>query len=86
MRVLQESDEDKYKTQFSRYIKAGVGADDLEGVYTKAHAAIRESPVFEKKAAKENPNRDHKKYSAPRRSYAARKNRVKQILAARERA
>eukprot|EP00009_Paramoeba_aestuarina_P002365 CAMPEP_0201506610 /NCGR_PEP_ID=MMETSP0161_2-20130828/514_1 /ASSEMBLY_ACC=CAM_ASM_000251 /TAXON_ID=180227 /ORGANISM="Neoparamoeba aestuarina, Strain SoJaBio B1-5/56/2" /LENGTH=291 /DNA_ID=CAMNT_0047900759 /DNA_START=524 /DNA_END=1399 /DNA_ORIENTATION=+ len=86
MKVLQEADEDKYKSQFSRYIKAGLGADDLEGLYTKAHAAIRENPAFEKKAAKENPNRDHKKYATPRRSYAARKNRVKQILAAREKA
>jgi large subunit ribosomal protein L5e len=86
MRVLQESDDEKYKAQFSKYIKAGLGADDLEGMYTKAHAAIRENPVFEKKAVKEAPNRDHKKYSTPRRSYAARKNRVKQILAARAKA
>jgi len=83
MRSMQEEDEDKYKAHFSKYIAAGISADDLEGIYTKAHAAIRENPTFEKKAAKENPNRDHAKYATPRRSYTARKNRVKQILAAR---
>jgi len=83
MRSMKEEDEEKYNAHFSKYIKASVGPDDLEAMYTKAHAAIRENPVFEKKAVQENPNRDHKKYATPRRSYAARKNRVKQILAAR---
>lgn len=84
MKEMQEADDERYKAHFSKYVKAGVGADDLEAMYTKAHAAIRENPTFQKKAAQEAPNRDHKKYSTPRRTYAARKNRVKQILAARD--
>merc|ERR1719215_323856 len=83
MRLMKEEDEEKYSAHFSKYLKANLGPDDLESLYTKAHAAIRENPAFEKKAEEANPNRDHKKYSIPRRSYAARKNRVKQILAAR---
>jgi large subunit ribosomal protein L5e len=44
MKHLQEEDAEKYARQFSKYIKAGVGADDLEEMYTAAHAAIRANP------------------------------------------
>lgn len=44
MNLLQEEDEQKYKDQFSRYIGAGVGADDLEDLYRSVHAAIRANP------------------------------------------
>jgi large subunit ribosomal protein L5e len=43
MEQLSEKEED-YKRQFAKYIAAGVSADDLEDMYTKAHAAIRASP------------------------------------------
>ena len=35
MRHLIEEDEDAYKKQFARYIKAGVTADTMEGMYKK---------------------------------------------------
>merc|ERR1712013_791326 len=44
MRNLSEEDEEAYKKQFSRYIKLGVTPDSIEGMYTKAHAAIRADP------------------------------------------
>jgi len=44
MRRLQEEDEEAYQQQFKRYIDAGINADALEGLYTKAHAAIRADP------------------------------------------
>lgn len=44
MTKLQEEDEEKYEKHFSRYIKKGVAADDLEDLYTKVHAAIRADP------------------------------------------
>jgi large subunit ribosomal protein L5e len=44
MRKLLEDDEDAYKQQFSRYIKLGITPDELEGIYTSAHAAIRAEP------------------------------------------
>ncbi|KAJ2030105.1 60S ribosomal protein L5, partial [Coemansia sp. S2] len=56
MRTLKEEDEDRYKSQFSRFIKAGVAADDLEEMYAAAHKAIRADPVAkptEKKTAAE---------------------------------
>ncbi|KAJ2718396.1 60S ribosomal protein L5 [Coemansia sp. Benny D115] len=53
MRFLKEEDEERYNAQFSRFIKAGVNADDLEEMYANAHKAIRADPTFkptEKKA------------------------------------
>jgi len=44
MRLLKEEDEEKYKRYFSRYIKDGIGPDDLEEMYKKAHEAIRADP------------------------------------------
>lgn len=44
MRQLQEDNEEAYNLQFKRYIDAGITADSLEGVYSKAHAAIRADP------------------------------------------
>lgn len=41
--------------QFSQYIKNGITADRIEGIYEKAHAAIREDP-----SAKPKPKRDVK--------------------------
>jgi len=47
MREMQEEDEDKYNSHFSQYIKAGLGPDDLEGLYESVHQKIREDPVFQ---------------------------------------
>jgi large subunit ribosomal protein L5e len=44
MNKLQGEDEEAYNRQFKRYIDAGIGADDLEGQYTKAHEKIRADP------------------------------------------
>jgi len=52
MRTLQDEDEERYGKQFKRFVDAGLNADNLEAVYTKAHAAIRADP-FKKRDAKE---------------------------------
>jgi len=60
MRELIDEDEDAYKRQFSRYIKAGITADELEEIYKKAHASIRADPLpgpkKEKKVVKKRWN------------------------------
>jgi large subunit ribosomal protein L5e len=81
MRQLKERDDGSYEKHFSQYVKAGVTADDIEGLYKKAHAAIRENPVHEKKAPKENPDRAHRKHKQHRRSLAQQRNRINQKLA-----
>jgi large subunit ribosomal protein L5e len=45
MENLEEEDEEAYKKQFARFIAAGIGADDIEGLYAAAHKAIRADPL-----------------------------------------
>jgi large subunit ribosomal protein L5e len=52
MKELEGEDEEAYKRQFSRYIKLGIRADDIETLYKKAHENIRADPVYSKKAEK----------------------------------
>lgn len=52
MKELEGEDEEAYKRQFSRYIKLGIRADDIENLYKKAHANIRADPVYNKKPEK----------------------------------
>lgn len=75
MTHLQEEDEDAYKKQFSQFIKNGVTADSLEGVYKKTHAAIRENPVREATEKKEVKS---KRFNRKKMSLAQRRDRVKQ--------
>jgi large subunit ribosomal protein L5e len=48
-------DKEAYDRQFKRYQDAGISADDVEGVYQAAHAAIRKDPLI-KRGAKELGN------------------------------
>ena len=45
MKRLQGKNPDEYKSHFSRYLKVGLGPDDLENMYKSAHTAIREDPL-----------------------------------------
>ncbi|KAL1775908.1 60S ribosomal protein L5 isoform X2 [Sigmodon hispidus] len=66
MHYLMEEDEDAYKKQFSQYIKNNITP------HMKAHAALRENPVYEKK-----PKREVKKtWNRPKMSLAQKKDRV----------
>ncbi|XP_042230993.1 60S ribosomal protein L5-like [Homarus americanus] len=70
MRELMESDEDAYKKQFSRFIKLGVTADELEETYKKAHATIRSDPTPKPKPEKKVTK---KRWNAKRLTYDERK-------------
>jgi large subunit ribosomal protein L5e len=48
MKKLQKDDAAAYEKQFSRYVKAGIKAGDIENVYKNAHKAIRADPVAKK--------------------------------------
>lgn len=73
MKHLQEEDEDAFKKQFSRFIKNGVTADNMEAMYTKAHAAIRKDPEV-KPAPKKKVVK--KRWTAKKIGYDARKAKV----------
>jgi len=45
MKHLQENDEEGFQRHFKRYVDAGIGADDLEALYTEAHKQIRANPT-----------------------------------------
>jgi len=63
MTKLKENDPDSYKRQFGRYVKAGIKPEDLESLYTNAHAAIREEPF---KARLPTERGSHKKRTTPK--------------------
>lgn len=54
MKQLQDDDDEAYKKQFARFIKLGITSENMEEMYTKCHAAIREDP--------EHKAKDKKKY------------------------
>lgn len=81
MQTLLDDDEDAYKRQFATYKKEGIMPDMIEGMYTKAHAAIRADPS--PAAKKEKPEGyKPKSYRRPRMSIQQRKGRVAQQKAA----
>ncbi len=66
---------DKATLQFSQWTKTltAAGAASVQKLYEKIHSEIRKSPEFVKKAAKQNPNRDQKKFKAARLNAAKRR-------------
>jgi len=71
MREMQEDDEDNYKKHFSLYLENEIEADDIEELYEKVHAAIREDPSREKKPAFTAIDKSFKK--AVKKTYEERK-------------
>jgi len=93
MKKLAEEDDGAFKRQFARYIRAGLGADDLAGVYTKAHAAIRADPFKkrdplekgrfgDRKEPKKEEKFEKKNFKAVPISVKSRKARIRQKLMA----
>jgi large subunit ribosomal protein L5e len=80
MRTLQEDDEDIYKQVFSRYLAAGLSADDLEDMYKEAHLQIRANPVRAAKkytaAELEQFKKASRKYRPAKLTYDQRKEKV----------
>jgi len=89
MKKCQEDDDGSYEKQFSQYIAAGVGADDLEDMYEAAHKAIRANPSIARGATElgsfgtrsgAKPTIVKKRFSRKRSSLAQRKDRIRQKL------
>nr|CAI5817956.1 unnamed protein product [Callosobruchus analis] len=77
MKTLEDEDPEAFKRQFSRYIQAGINADQIETLYKNAHAAIRANPEHEKKPEKA-PLAKPKRWNRRKLTLAERKNRVAQ--------
>ena len=87
METLADDDEERYKSQFQKYIDDDIEADGLEDLYTEAHKAIREDP-FKKhesgapKKSKEEWKAESKKYRPVKLTLEGRKKRVQEKIAA----
>ncbi|XP_022966860.1 60S ribosomal protein L5-like [Cucurbita maxima] len=78
MRTLMEDEPEKYQTHFSEYIKKGIEADGIEGLYKKVHAAIRADPSVKK--SDKPPPKAHKRYNLKKLTYDERKARLVERL------
>jgi large subunit ribosomal protein L5e len=86
METLADDDEERYKSQFGKYVEDDIEADGLEELYSEAHAAIREDPF--KKAdgeeatkTKEEWKKESKKYRTAKSTKSEREERVKAKIA-----
>ncbi|XP_011006737.1 PREDICTED: 60S ribosomal protein L5-like [Populus euphratica] len=80
MRNLMEDEPEKYQSHFSEYIKRGIEPDNMEELYKKVHAAIREDPTA-KKSGKQLP-KEHKRYNLKKLTYEERKAKLVERLKA----
>jgi large subunit ribosomal protein L5e len=86
MEMLADDDEERYKSQFQKYIDDDIEADGVEELYAEAHKAIREDP-FKKadsdspKKSKEEWKKESLKYKSKKLTLAERKERVKTRIA-----
>lgn len=67
---------DSFKKQFATYLADGIGSDDIEEVYTNAHAAIREDPVFKPTDKSKDYKAESLKYRTRKLTYDQRKERI----------
>lgn len=77
MKLLEEEDPEAFKRQFSQYVKLGINADQIEGIYKNAHSAIRANPEAEK-VEKAPATEPRKRYTRRKLTSAERKDRVAQ--------
>lgn len=86
METLADDDEDRYKSQFQKYIDDDVEADGLEELYTEAHKAIRADP-FKKytsdapKKSKEEWKKESQKYRTKKLTKAEREKKIQARIA-----
>jgi large subunit ribosomal protein L5e len=79
MTKLKDEQPEKFNAQFSRYIKAGKGPEDIEKMWTEVHANIRKDPSYTKVVRNSAPKKVRK--NKVKKNNAQRKNRVAQKIA-----
>jgi large subunit ribosomal protein L5e len=87
METLADDDEERYKSQFNKYIENDVEADGLEELYTEAHAAIREDPFKKDEDESEKKDKEFwkaegKKHKTPKMTKEEKEQRIKEKIAA----
>ena len=85
MEGLADDDEERFQSQFQKYIEDDVEAEGLEDLYTEAHKAIREDP-FKKaesdapKKTKEEWKAESKKFKTPKSTKEQKQENVRQKI------
>lgn len=85
METLADDDEERYRSQFVKYIEDDIEAESLEEMYSDAHKAIREDP-FKKvegsgdKKSKEEWKAISKKYNTPKLTKAQKEENVQKKI------
>ncbi|ORY68687.1 60S ribosomal protein L5 [Pseudomassariella vexata] len=78
METLADDDEERYKSQFQKYIDDDIEADALEDLYSEAHAAIREDPF--KKYESDAPKKSKDEWKAESKKHKMTKSTKEQKL------
>jgi large subunit ribosomal protein L5e len=85
METLADEDEERFRSQFTKYVEEEIDAGDLEEIYQEAHKAIREDPF--KKDEDEEPKKskaewkaESKKFKVAKLTHAQRKARVQEKI------
>ena len=65
-----------FKKQFSAYLEDGIGSEDINEIYEKAHEAIREDPTFKPTEKTKDWKAETLKYKTHRLTLAQRKERI----------
>lgn len=86
METLADDDEERYKSQFQGYIDDDLEAENLEDMYSGAHAKIREDPLMKdpeagEKKSKEEWKAETKKHMTPKKTKAEKMEHVKSKIA-----
>jgi large subunit ribosomal protein L5e len=71
MEGLADDDEERFQSQFAKYIEDDVEAEGLEDLYTEAHKAIREDPF--KKVESDAPKKTKEEWKAESQKYRSKK-------------
>ena len=79
MEVMEEDDEEGYKTHFAKYIESDVTAENMEDTWTEVHKQIRDKP--EQVLTKKTEGRQMKSKKRSKLSAAQRRDRVAQKIA-----
>lgn len=86
METLADDDEERYKSQFNKYLENDLEADGLEDLYTEAHKAIREDPFKKDDDEGEKKDKEHwkaegKKYKTAKLTREEKNQKIKEKIA-----
>jgi len=81
-KVSESKDADSKSTQFSRFVKAGIKAADIEATYKKVHEAIKKNPAARVTRKTDPKKAVHKSYKVIKTTHAAKKAAVEKKVKA----